>query len=711
MNRILFLIVLILCTALLFGDNEDFAQKIFATYENSVVYIENSVFLDSSLVPDKTIFHKVESNLKTKILDDYFPCSTGSGFFITNDGYIITNNHVIEFNNIKKTRDNMYWNAMEMLSKKLPDKVITGTEFRVLMAQFRLLFDKAKFHNRLKVKNSKYYEYKILFADKKVDLALLKIEDPDESYEPILIGNSESLKVGDSVVSVGYPLSDIISQLVKDFKGTLTVGEVSALRTDNLGIQHTAAINPGNSGGPLFDKNGALVGINAAYLPDAKEIFFAIRSGTLKKWLSENKFDTIVEQNRNEAHLPSTDIAISQPIQTGGFIELGRSFFINLKEPCTVYIENVQKGKTPILLKDLLPGKGTLKIESDNSYYEQKIEISDKVQDIITLTPKIGKQVGNLDIVSNPVDAEILVDGKDMGKTPSKLANIVVGLHKIDLKLPGYTFKGKEIEIRKKETIRLNENLEKLFKVTFGKVLPAGTVITVKNELSNLQFVEKDEILLPVGKWTFGIESQIFEPLTFPVEIVNSDVNVPVDFHYYKAVLIFRDLMPESKIYLNNIDMTASVVQNKLEIAAGDYELLMTTSTYSDYKLSFSVYKNEDRWIANPYQHSSNYYFVSNSIIGYPTLIAGAIVCGLGFFLNSDEFLIPNTSSYGEYTTFKWVTFSAFCAGGITALIGGGFVVASIFNATDEAAQKKIQLSFDFDPSLKNVVLCVNLKM
>jgi S1-C subfamily serine protease len=101
------------------------------------------------------------------------------------------------------------------------------------------------------------------FAQEK-DLAVLHIDAPRNQLQPIRLGTSSDLKVGQSVLAIGNPFG---------FDQTLTTGIVSALgreieSTDGVPIrdviQTDAAINPGNSGGPLLDSAGRLIGVNTA---------------------------------------------------------------------------------------------------------------------------------------------------------------------------------------------------------------------------------------------------------------------------------------------------------------------------------------------------------------------------------------------------------------------------------------------------------------
>lgn len=143
---------------------------------------------------------------------DYKTQSLGSGFIISNDGYILTNAHVV--------------NAADEVIVKLSDK----REFKA----------------------------KIIGADRRTDVALIKIEAT--SLPKITAGDPGALKVGEWVAAIGSPFG---------LENTITAGIVSAkgraLPQENFVpfIQTDVAVNPGNSGGPLFNMKGEVIGINS----------------------------------------------------------------------------------------------------------------------------------------------------------------------------------------------------------------------------------------------------------------------------------------------------------------------------------------------------------------------------------------------------------------------------------------------------------------
>ncbi len=114
----------------------------------------------------------------------------------------------------------------------------------------------------------------VIGSDPDADVAVIKVDAPSSEIHPLAIGDSNTLKVGQSVVAIGNPFG---------LNGTMTLGIVSGLGRTQFAhaapagggffstadiIQTDAAINPGNSGGPLFNLNGEVVGINQSIFTD-----------------------------------------------------------------------------------------------------------------------------------------------------------------------------------------------------------------------------------------------------------------------------------------------------------------------------------------------------------------------------------------------------------------------------------------------------------
>ncbi|MGH7088404.1 MAG: trypsin-like peptidase domain-containing protein, partial [Stellaceae bacterium] len=138
---------------------------------------------------------------------------------------------------------------------------------------------------RVVLSDRREFEAKVLLADARADLAVLKIDPHGAALPALALGDSDRLEVGDLVLAIGDPFG--VGQ-------TVTSGIVSALaRSAGVSdfrsfIQTDAAINPGNSGGALVDLDGRLVGINTAIFSQSGGsigIGFAIPAAMLRPML------------------------------------------------------------------------------------------------------------------------------------------------------------------------------------------------------------------------------------------------------------------------------------------------------------------------------------------------------------------------------------------------------------------------------------------
>lgn len=137
-------------------------------------------------------------------------------------------------------------------------------------------------------KDDKELEVSKIYRDPVNDVAILQVAG---NLQPLELGDSDNLKVGQFVIAIGTALGE--------FRHTVTTGVVSGLgrgieagnpyagfveRLDNV-IQTDAAINPGNSGGPLLNSAGQVIGVNVAVAGGAQNISFAIPINVLKESL------------------------------------------------------------------------------------------------------------------------------------------------------------------------------------------------------------------------------------------------------------------------------------------------------------------------------------------------------------------------------------------------------------------------------------------
>jgi len=209
--------LLVICFIALLTSNEAFALK----NKNTETKAGDENIKESNLTKQIAVggFADIVENLLPTVVNISTTqefSNNGTGFIISSDGYIATSNHVIE--------DSNYINVA--------------------------LSDGSK------------YKAQIIGADKKTDLAILKINvNSAKILTPVKFGDSKKARIGDWVIVIGnqYGLG-----------GSVSVGIISARSRninnlqDNEFIQTDAAINKGNSGGPLFNINGEVIGISTA---------------------------------------------------------------------------------------------------------------------------------------------------------------------------------------------------------------------------------------------------------------------------------------------------------------------------------------------------------------------------------------------------------------------------------------------------------------
>jgi len=269
--------------------------------------------------------------------------STGSGVIFSEEGYIITNSHVVD----------------------------GAREIQVLLTDGRTL------------------DAILVSADTLSDLAVLQVEA--ENLIAAEFGNSDALRVGDTVVAIGDPLG-------VELRGTMTDGIVSAInrnistggRTMTL-IQTNAALNSGNSGGPLINCYGQVIGINTMKIGDhvssagVEGLGFAIPSTTVKD---------IVDQLISQGYVsgrPSLGI-------TGQ--EIPRLYQIYYNLPAGVYVTEVEPGssaeQTGIQVQDVILSVDGQRVKNPDEI--QTILYSHQAGDVVEVVVYRAGQQGTVQL-------------------------------------------------------------------------------------------------------------------------------------------------------------------------------------------------------------------------------------------------------------------------------------------------------------------------
>ena len=262
------------------------------------------------------------------------------------------------------------------------------------------------------------YPAQLMGTDEAKDIAVLYVDGLD--LEPVVLGDSDQLNVGDWAICIGNPLS---------FTGTTTVGVISALnrqisgsatdayglRTTNTMIQTDAAINAGNSGGGMFNVAGELIGVPSMKYTGSmfsgstvEGIGMAIPINECKELIND-----VLAGNGNVQNTPSTTQSASSGVSSGGTPRIGvtvanldtRNYAVaNNLVPMGVYIDNVEAGSPA---EEAGIQEGDIVVEVDGTIVDDYSEMtailrSKQVGDTVQL--KVYRVEGGLNNVEDYTD-------------------------------------------------------------------------------------------------------------------------------------------------------------------------------------------------------------------------------------------------------------------------------------------------------------------
>jgi S1-C subfamily serine protease len=290
--------------------------------KNSVVYITNLQYV-------RDFFYSS---------DQPVPRGSGSGFVWDDAGHVVTNCHVID----------------------------EGDKFMVSLPDQRQV------------------EATLVGRDPTKDIAVLKLGQKVAGLEPVAIGTSRDLQVGQKVIAIGNPFG---------LDHTVTKGIVSALGRSMLGagdvtirdmIQTDASINPGNSGGPLLDSAGELIGMNTAIISPSgasSGLGFAVPVDTIKKIVPQIiQFGKVIRPDIGGVQFVRDEVARRAKIEGAVVLQVARdsrAYDLGLRG---LYRDNYGR----LLIRDVITAIDLMKIKSWDDLFSALDGY--KIGDTVTLT-------------------------------------------------------------------------------------------------------------------------------------------------------------------------------------------------------------------------------------------------------------------------------------------------------------------------------------
>ena len=170
--------------------------------------------------------------------------SSGTGFFVTEDGFLLTNRHVVD------TEDASFF-------------VVTSDDQEI--------------------------EAELIDVDPYQDIAVLRVQG--SGFATMTLSDSDTIRIGQTVIAIGNTLSEfrntVTKGVVSGINRRVTAGSAAQSEVIEEAIQTDAAINPGNSGGPLINLLGEVIGINTAVSYEGESIAFAIPINAAKRAIND----------------------------------------------------------------------------------------------------------------------------------------------------------------------------------------------------------------------------------------------------------------------------------------------------------------------------------------------------------------------------------------------------------------------------------------
>lgn len=277
--------------------------------------------------------------------------SSGTGFFVTQDGYLLTNRHVVDDEGVSYF---VVTNDGEELPAELVD------------------------------------------IDPIQDIAILRVEG--DSFSTVMLGDSDDIRIGQTVIAIGNTLSEfrntVTKGVVSGINRRVTAGDSYNAEVIDQAIQTDAAINPGNSGGPLINLLGEVIGINTAVSFQGESVAFAIPINEAKRAVADvQEFGRIVRPWLGVRYVlvtPDEGTQAEEPYKVGALIVTGSQ-----PEEVGVF------GGSPADLAGLKEDDVIVAVDGERLSEERALAeiISDyRPGDVVTLTILRGTEIFDTDV-------------------------------------------------------------------------------------------------------------------------------------------------------------------------------------------------------------------------------------------------------------------------------------------------------------------------
>ncbi len=684
-------------------------ETVYQELSDSVVYLQHELILNPENCKNRELFSRLEEELDVVLLNSPIPLSSGSGVIIDQLGYFLTNRHVVRVPELQSIRsgivEDFFQVALSMLEKDFSQK-----EIDALREDFATMIEDSRFSLSAVIGTKTFSDIDILYISETpdTDLALLKI-NTDESLMPVKLVEPTLLNqdfVGESVYSLGYPLGSMMNWLFEDMVVTMNSGIISAIRTADLNIQHSAAISHGNSGGPLVNNSGLLVGINTASLQEQQgnSLFYAIGTDHILSFLKDTGFEELIKWNNR---LPGREDSVNKlTLNVLGEIETSADLIINSDKDSRVFIDNEFIGESPLFIK-VTNDLTELRISGEKGEFSGILRLVSSINGTTTIAPSLVKNSSVISFKCAIDKVEVYADGRFLGNTPLE-CNLPSDDYTFSFKSPGYFIDRIEQDLTGNEALSVELKYSKAEKISVKQLSDYYNVEQLDYILGNIpenigqqlvfffssgerEIVTKEsETYLPNGEWLMRIEGiKAFEDEDIPFTVNDSNVELSLSDYLPFFDLTIRDCPLDADIWIDG-ELLKNPGQNPLKLPYGRREVFISKKGYIPLLVSINIREDNSAYITWPDSRNSIFdplIFTFGSSAG---ILLGSLMINSSVDYRLNKWAFDNSTSYSEYSAIRMKGDLLLDAGTVAFVAGVVLGGIGIIKWIDYASNRKL---------------------
>lgn len=637
-------------------------KDLYAKVSPQVVYLRHEFYLAPELVAKSELWTRLERIIKIKLLSNWLPVMTGTGFFVDDSGHMITNRHVVRVDSVESLRRSSRYYLEEVINENTG--LFSSAERDLMKKDLRALYDKNEYRISAMVGDNLLGVVKVLAVESIHGPDLALIEVPGYKSSPLVIARDDDILssiVGRDVFSFGYPIGTTIDSFFKERVVTMNRGNISAFRiSELLDIQHSAAISNGNSGGPLLDARGQVLGVNTGIYDSkiANSLYYAVSSLKIRKFLADNGYGNILLWNARLGSMDGMENA-GMAINAAGEIECPGVVVVSVPQNTEVLLDGkkIGLGQQALTLENPL---STLELVSADLRKSFKLRLVASLKGPAMFSPSMEAKFAAVDFTSDPPGAAVIADNRLLGTTPLK-AFLPGGTYNVGFELAGHAFPYEKIEIDGIQERAVHAAGKVSYPVTVLGVSPQKDAMFLF-ESGNKVYAQKYAAVLQLPPGAYELEVTGIDGLKdikIPVEMGEGPMDLDLSKYMKMAALDIRGLTKDATVWVDGVkfsvseNTTLSLTVDTHTVSVwqeGLFPIVATRIAVVEAGDSFITWKH-----AAGFDRKQKIYTWTGITVGTVGLLVGSIA----IFMGQNDFAVSQTNSYDDYKTLKENAISA----------------------------------------------------